>query len=238
LDKSLQYAIKNNEPIYDVNTPRTDFLNPTNVAKGIATIPLDELGRMTFAEAVIKGQKNTKFERDWLEVVDSAKKGKTLPRKIYMQGTESIYDMSPNEQWVRVSTPDAVQLEGAAMNHSVGGYKTDAGYGKGGKEAFNSGATRVYSLRNEKGKPAVTVEATWDKDNGLKITEIRAKFNSEPNEQEKQALFELFDVLGPKDIYKRGTYTRTREGEVLSSENGTEVQWAKLYDDYLAYKNQ
>jgi hypothetical protein len=238
LDKSLQYALKNNEPIYDVGSPSTDFLSPANVAKGIATIPLDELGRMTFAEAVIKGQKNTKFDRDWLEVVESASKGKTLPRKVYMEGTEPIYEINPNQQWVRVSTPDAVQLEGAAMNHSVGRYKTDVGYGKGGKEAFSSGATRVYSLRNEKGKPAITVESTWDKDNGLKITEIRAKFNSEPNEQEKQAIFELFDVLGPKDIYKLGSYTRTREGDILSSKDGTEVQWAKLYDDYLAYKNQ
>ncbi len=155
-----------------------------------------------------------------------------------MEGTQPIYEINPNEQWVRVSTPDAVQLEGAAMNHSVGGYKTDAGYGKGGKEAFNSGATRVYSLRNEKGKPAVTVESTWDKDNGLNITQIKGKFNSEPNQQEKQAIFELFDVLGPKKIHRSESYGRTREGDILPSESVTQVEWAKLYDDYLAYKNQ
>ena len=53
--------------------------------------------------------------------------------------------------------------EGKAMAHSVGGYEPESlggsvEYGHGGWPAIKNGTAEVYSVRNAKGKPAVTIE--------------------------------------------------------------------------------
>jgi hypothetical protein len=234
-EQSLLYAAEKGEPIYDVMGTYTDFMNARNVAQGIASIPVGELGRMSFPEAVIKGAQNMRFKRDWEAVIDNAKAGKPVPKEIYFQGTNPVYELSKDQKWVRIMTPDAVELEGAAMRHSIGGYKTSSSYNLGGKPAFESGLARVFSLRNEKGIPQVTVESKFTDDKGLEITQIKSKFNSMPTPEEKKALFELFDNLGPTS-FKSDTYSSTRTGDRL--EEAKTVDWGNEYQDYLKYKNK
>jgi hypothetical protein len=234
-EQSLLYAAEKGEPIYDVMGTYTDFMNARNVAQGIASIPVGELGRMSFPEAVIKGAQNMRFKRDWEAVIDNAKAGKPVPKEIYFQGTQPVYELGKDQKWVRIMTPDAVELEGAAMRHSIGGYKTSSSYNLGGKPAFESGLARVFSLRNEKGIPQVTVESKFTDDKGLEITQIKSKFNSMPTPEEKKALFELFDNLGPTS-FKSDTYSSTRTGDRL--EEAKTVDWGNEYQDYLKYKNK
>jgi hypothetical protein len=232
----LLYAATKEEPIYDVtHTPSMDFLNPRNLSEAIASIPVSDLERMTFPEAVVKGSQNMRIKRDRGLVLEKARDGKTVPKEIYFDGTKPVYEIDKNQQWVRVLSPDAVELEGAAMRHSIGGYKTSDSYNLGGRDAFNSGLARVFSLRNQKGIPQVTVEAKFTDKDGLFIKEIRSKFNSEPTQEEKNAVFQLFDTLGPEKIGST-KYVTNRSGNSLKEEDQVTVNWGDLYNQYKSYK--
>jgi hypothetical protein len=233
----LAYAGQKGEAIYDVMTPSLNFLKPSNVAESIASIPVSELERMTFPEALIRGEQNLRLKRDWQAVVENARDGKPVPKDIFFIGTNPVYEANKNQKWVRVMTPDAVELEGAAMRHSIGGYKTSNSYNLGGKDAFNSGLARIFSLRNEKGVPQVTIETKFTDEGGLEITQggVRSKFNSEPTAAEKSAVFQLFDTLGPKNI-KPTKYTVSRAGDSLDEPKT--IDWGQEYADYLKYKNK
>jgi len=234
--ESMLYAVKNTEPIYDVGQPSLDFLKASNLAEGIASIPLKDLQRMSFPEAVIKGTKNMKLVRDWQEVLKNAESGKNLPKQLYFKGTEPVKELGENLQWVRVTSPDAVELEGAAMRHSVGGYKTSNSYNLGGKDAFNQGRARIYSLRDSKGVPQVTVEVEALPNGELNVTrQIQAKFNSEPTAEQKRAIFRLFDELNPSSM-RSTVYSRDRTGSSLKED--AVVNWGNEYQDYLKYKNK
>jgi hypothetical protein len=238
IDKSLQYALKNEEPIYDLShSPSLGFLNDRNVAEGIMTIPAKERNNMSFPEAIIKGEKNLKFEKDWQLVIAQARKGKPLPKKTYMEGTEPLYNVNDKSEWVRVVTPNAVELEGAAMGHSVGDYKTKLDYGQGGKEAFKNGTARVFSLRNDKGVPSLTVETSFKNDE-YKIHQVKSVFNSEPSTAEKKIIFELFDKLRPTRVHTYEKYYKTRAGEDIPSDDQIKLDWSNLYNDYKLYKNK
>ena len=74
-----------------------------------------------------------------------------------------IRDSYMNDEWVRLATPEAAQLEGFLMNHSVGLY-ADPGtrYNAGGREGFLSGKARVFSLRDSNtGQPKVTMDVSY-----------------------------------------------------------------------------
>jgi hypothetical protein len=181
--------------------------------------PVKELKNMSFPEAVIRGEKNLKFERDWQEVIAQAEKGKPLPKKIYMEGTEPLYKVDDKSQWVRVVSPNAVELEGAAMGHSVGKYKTESSYGKGGKEAFKAGTARVFSLRNEKGIPSLTVETTF-KDDAYQIHQVKSVFNSEPSAAEKKIVFSYCGVSNLIRHYKKSLCNLMQSLLVNHTNNG------------------
>lgn len=237
-EKAVMMAAEKGEPIYDLSTSSTgfDILNPRVVAQGIATIPVADLERMSFPEAIIRGAQNTLLERSGDAVVAAVEKGKSIPQKFYTEGVTPIKGLE-DAGWVTVNTPFAVKLEGAAMKHSVGGYADVGSYGHGGKEAFLSGKAKVFSLRPEGGKPAVTVEARVDPD-GLYISQVKAPYNSAPTPQEKQKIFELFDSLRPYDFKAKNQpeqYSRTRTGDTTDASS---INWAEEYSNYLQYRNK
>jgi hypothetical protein len=237
--QSLLYAAKKEQPIYDLaSSPDLNFLDPKNVAEDVVSIvaagSLKDLQRMTFPEAVIRGAQNMRFKRDWQTVIQTARDGKTVPKEVYFKDTSPVYEIDKNQQWVRIMSPDAVELEGAAMRHSVGDYKYKDSYGHGGKEGFKSGRARIYSLRNEKGVPKVTVQTEFT-DDGLDITQVKSKFNSAPTKEEQRAVFELFDTLGPRKITSE-TYRYDRAGNSLDEADRPTVNWGDLYNQYKSYK--
>jgi hypothetical protein len=232
--QTMLYAVRGDQPIYDVMQPSMDFLRTGNLAESLASIPVKDLQRMSFPEAVVQGTKNMKLSRDWQEVVSNAKEGKKIPKEIYFKGTNPVYEIDKNQQWVRILSPDAVELEGAAMRHSVGDYKYKDSYGHGGKEGFKTGRARIYSLRNEKGVPKVTVQTEFT-DDGLDVTQVKSKFNSAPTKEEQRAVFELFDTLGPRKITSE-TYRYDRAGNSLDEADRPTVNWGDLYNQYKSYK--
>jgi len=233
-EKAVKMAAEKGEPIYDIAvSPGLEILSANNIAKGIATIPLEDLDRMSFPEMVIRGAKNTLLDRSFDEVIAKAKAGKTIPLKFFKEGVSPL-NVVENANWVAVETLPAVKLEGAAMNHSVGDYATSDFYGLGGKKAFLEGKAKVFSLRGKDGKPQLTVEARNDPE-GLFITQVKAPYNSLPTEAEQKELFKFFDAIKPIGFKSSTTpekYRHTRAGEDIELENQPTINWAEEYSRY------
>lgn len=129
------------------------------------------------------------------------------------------------------------------MRHSIGNYALDPSYGFGGKKAFETGKAQVFSIRNAEGKPIVSMDALVSENGYPVIGEIRSIFNSEPNEQEKQAIFKAFDTLltpyfGKNPRLLEGalpsnTYSHSREGNKLPPDQKTQIDWWQAYTNFL-----
>ena len=237
--KSMQMAVDKNERIYDLSNvyPSLEVFDPKLAAEGIATIPVKDLQNMTFPEALVRGMQNTLFERNGDAVIAALEKGNSIPKKFYAEGVTPIKGLE-SVGWVTVDTPFAVKLEGAAMKHSVAGYAEKGSYGLGGREAFLEGKAKVYSLRPGLGKPEVTVEARMDPE-GLFLNQVKGPFNSAPTPEEKQKIFELFDMLRPyKFKLAAERYRNTRGGERLPDDQTIEVNWGEEYANYQKYLNK
>jgi hypothetical protein len=241
----VMYAARHGEPIYDMDSmyPRLEYLDPDTVIPALASV-VNDLDRMSFPEALVRGMKKTEVLRNDEAAIERAAQGKNVPLELFQRGIEPIAPIG-DFSLVRVKSPFAVRMEGAAMRHSIGNYALDPQYGLGGKKAFESGDTQVFSIRNVEGKPIVSMDAEMDYDIDAfyghpKIDQIRAVFNSEPNEQEKQVVFKAFDALYPNldssDLAKFlpvVKYKNTREGLTLPVEDRTEIDWWQEYTNYL-----
>ena len=76
-----------------------------------------------------------------------------------------VYKAYPEQdmRWVQLNRPGQFAAESEAMGHSVRGYEPPEGggyssYGHGGWEAIKEGRAKIYSLRDKRGEPHVTIE--------------------------------------------------------------------------------
>jgi hypothetical protein len=243
-EKTILEAVKRGQPIYDVRIagPEFDILSDSTAAQGIASLSLKDIEKMSYPEMIIRGAQNTLLNRSTEELFKAARDGKPVPKKFFSEGVTPIKGLE-NTGWVSVDTPFAVQLEGAAMRHSVGDYAKKEGYGHGGKEGFLSGKAKVFSLRPEKAEPVITVESRVDPD-GLYISQVKSVYNSLPTQEEKAQIFRLFDNLrdkyGALDFKAKlepEAYKFTRTGKSIEKDI-PKVNWAEEYSNYLSYKNK
>jgi hypothetical protein len=243
-EKTILEAVKRGQPIYDVRIagPEFDILSDSTAAQGIASLSLKDIEKMSYPEMIIRGAQNTLLNRSTEELFKAARDGKPVPKKFFSEGVTPIKGLE-NTGWVSVDTPFAVQLEGAAMRHSVGDYAKKEGYGHGGKEGFLSGKAKVFSLRPEKAEPVITVESRVDPD-GLYISQVKSLYNSVPTPEEKAQIFKLFDNLrdkyGALDFKAKlepEAYKFTRTGKSIEKDI-PKVNWYEEYSNYLQYRNK
>jgi hypothetical protein len=81
-----------------------------------------------------------------------------------------VYKAYPEKdmRWVQLNRPGQFAAESEAMGHSVRGYEPREGggspyYGHGGYDAIKEGRAKIYSLRDKKGEPHVTIEVKTDR---------------------------------------------------------------------------
>ena len=87
---------------------------------------------------------------------------------------ETLDDAFKNMNELRLE--DALKYEGDTMAHCVGGYCPDVVEGK----------SRIYSLRDDKGQPRVTIEvAPWRSSQGESLSEFEARLRTDPNRPEE-----------------------------------------------------
>lgn len=96
----------------------------------------------------------------------------------------------PAERGRRLALEDALKYEGDTMGHCVGGYCDDVA----------SGRSKIYSLRDAKGQPHVTVEVR-PKGGSDDVGGIDGLINQLSSDEYKQ----LKDVLGGKDPYSHAS---------------------------------
>lgn len=239
LPSGVQGALQRQQPVYDISQPYSDFLSPQQVAENISVLPANKLKNMSFADAMIEGSKKMKVYRDYDSAVLQAEKSGTVPKEVAELFTKPFLKGTAGE-WKQITDPRATKLEGKLMNHSVGGYAEGENYGTaytglpyGGKKAFDEGLVKVYSLRDEKGLPTVTVEmAKSDAGKGDKwnVTQIRSRFNSEPSQKYWE---DIFKFLEKGDAHlgqiKQNSYNMDATGKATS---GSVVNWGAAYRDW------
>lgn len=240
---AVMYAARHGEPIYDLDSmyPRLEYLEPDTVIPALASV-VDDLDRMSFPEALVRGMQKTTVFRNDEAAISRAAQGKSVPIELFQRGVEPIAPIG-DFSLVRVKSPFAVRMEGAAMRHSIGNYALDAEYGVGGKKAFESGDTQVFSIRNAQGRPIISMDAEMI-EGRPSFDQIRAVFNSEPNAQEKEAIFKAFDAFFPDvepgklDIFLPSVrYKDTRDGHKLPLNEQTRIDWWQEYTNYLRKKD-
>jgi hypothetical protein len=136
----------------------------------------DDLKKMSVTQAVEFVAKVNKFRADKMQQarleaqknVDVFKEYPTVP------GTAEAN--KKGLRWAQLNKPGQFAYESDHMGHSVRGYEPpDKGgtthYGLGGWDAIQSGKARVYSLRDKKGEPHVTIEVKggkpWNERSGV-----------------------------------------------------------------------
>lgn len=239
LPEGVKGALQRQQPIYDINEPYMSMFSPKNVAENIAVIPANKLKNMSFADAMIEGSKQMNVYRNYDAAVAKAERGGTIPKQVLEMFTKP-FTKGKTGEWLQITDPRATALEGKLMNHSVGGYKEGSSYGAeytglpyGGKKAFDEGLVKVYSLRDDKGMPTVTLEmAKSDAGKGDKwnITQIRGRFNSEPAADQWDDIFKFIEK-GEKHVgqIKQNSYNRNAAGESVP---GSAVNWGSAYRDW------
>lgn len=170
-------------PVYSAGSPRGYPISVTNNDLGFThlvdelknamslrselppslRIDPDDLKKMSMAQAVERVAKINEWRADAAKQAQlEAQKNVDIFREYpTVPGTEVKNESGL--RWAQLNKPGQFKYESDHMGHSVRGYEPveqggSASYGLGGWEAIQSGKAKVYSLRNAKGEPHVTIE--------------------------------------------------------------------------------
>lgn len=222
------WALKNEQPIYDISNPRFEFLDPKVLAETIQSLDPKKLKNMSFEQAVIEGTKNMQVFREYDTAVERAARGLSVPKEVVSMFTKPVLKTDAGE-WVQLTNPAATKLEGKLLHHSIGGYADNPNYNLGGPEAFRSGKAQVFSLRQEKtALPEITIEAEKTKD-GLKITQIKGNYNSFPSHRAED-VFKFMEKHPDIVHINSDYYPKNNVGAELEQKIG--VDWQTSYDHW------
>ena len=221
-----------------------EFLNVLNDAEG-AGLPMDlavrpeSLGRMTFPQAVERVGRINQFrakemERAALSNLDSPAvrtfKEYTENNPMGLRWTELAPPKSggPAGYDIEGELSKALKYEGDTMGHCVGGYCPDV----------MAGRSRIFSLRDAKGEPHVTIEtspitlqnaAAIDKEIGDLYSEY---YNvADPDDASLDADFEKWVSTTAPDVYQR--FVEQGPKERIVQIKGKQNRAPK--DDYLPF---
>ena len=176
----LARAYEQGEMVYDIEPKDWDrglnFLSPERLAEQLTTFTADEIRGRSFPDLVVEAQ--TRFLPPAVEQrklarqikrdsssIGAEERNARVPTKFKTEvGVTSVYPME-DRTWYSLETDGAVELEGALMNHSVGGYSsqspTDFAYSDWQKKDFADKRTLVFSLRDKDGRSRVTTDINF-----------------------------------------------------------------------------
>jgi hypothetical protein len=211
LPKAFRTAIEKGEPIYDIN-PRSELntmLAPKELVRYLRTLSPEKIKNLRFDDAVKGSLKLQEEIAERKQFVQRISDNKPVPDKVFLEGVsapivtygkESQY---PGFTWRRITDPEATTIEGAYVGHSVGGFAEGGRYGPKKHKEFVKGDVKIYSLRDERGRPVTTVEV-FDIPGSPKVaTQIRGAGRATGNTMPKPyglALVDLFNDIGVTSI--------------------------------------
>lgn len=99
-----------------------------------------------------------------IEYHESLKKKAALPSAIVEDGMEPVHTFDDGYYWAKLSGRSSLDREGELMGHCVGSYYDEV----------KSGTTEIYSLRDTKNLPHITIETSGK---SLEVVQIKGKQN-------------------------------------------------------------
>ena len=173
----LKRAYEQGEMVYEIEPNKwsegLNFLSPQELAEQLLAFTEDEIRGRSFPDLVVDAQ--TRFmlpmvqQRRLARQIDrdsssigADQRNARVPTELKTEvGVTPVYE-TPNRTWYSLDTDGAVELEGALMNHSVGGYSSSRTgplqYSNRKKKDFADGTTKVFSLRDKDGRSRVTTD--------------------------------------------------------------------------------
>jgi len=150
LQPHVRQAVAKGEPIY-ASTGGASRMMPINEMRDyLFTRTPAEIKNMGVVDVAVKA-------REWHQMLDKASRSpESFTKKQLYAGTSPFMKLE-KDSWVDVKTPEALAIEGCIMGHCVGKLPS---YAKGVQE----GTTKIFSLRDGKGVPHVTVQVLADSD--------------------------------------------------------------------------
>jgi hypothetical protein len=174
----------------------------------------DDLSKMNVPRVVELVDKINKWRVDNIKNLQLEE---TLKADLYKAYPEQRY------RWVQLNRPGQFAAESDAMGHSVRGYEPpDKGgsdyYGLGGFKAIQSGEAKVYSLRDEKGQPHVTIEVATEP------TEVMTPSQFYHSDLAPQSLFDRLDRIDEQALNK--------DPSLWERATRDSPEYQKYYEDY------
>ena len=166
-------------------------------------------------ESLPEGSSFQKLPTGMMQVVDNSGKPLTVPAK---DEAHALRLLAKERGYKNLE--DALKYEGDKMGHCVGGYCPDVAAGK----------TKIYSLRDAKGEPHVTIEVTPHNPNleaiyaRENLPELYAKYTSNRNEY-----FNSWPEFLKREAPELLTATENKIVQIKGKGN------AKPKDDYLPF---
>lgn len=199
-------AVSRGDKIYDVDVSPKDETRFLHWVDYLNTLP----------PATIRGISIKQLEKkvtDWDSKLASAKTKKQVQ---VTEGVKPIKTYPTGYTWVELTGRDALALEGDKMGHCVGGDDYV-------KQVAN-GSTKIYSLRDKKDEPHVTIDYSTYKNI---IVQIKGKSNNPPIPKYHEYIIDFVNnELKPKkiddtDVLRMGLILSEDNAKILSLEDYT-----------------
>lgn len=218
----------------ELKPPSGPDLAPAGVPAEMARAPKKE---KTLEELVSAPMEAAGSRRDWERISngmrEEVKAGQpvSLPKEDLMKYVQPIKPVSDGLQWVKITNPVGLVLEGGAMNHSINRYASKGNYSHGGLEAIQQGRAEVFSLRDPStGRPVVTMDVEVFPNGDRRITQIKGPSNSDPS-RFRQQIFEFMDDPKMRVVYADSNFYKNTptEGTLPKEYN---IYWQSEFDDW------
>jgi hypothetical protein len=229
LPKELRTAIEKKQPIYDLNPQGAlkKILDEESLVDYLATLPVNQINNMRYEDAIRGSVKLQALRKERKVLVSRIRDNKPVDGKPFLEGVSaplvSYPEGSPLQgyTWRRLEKPDATELEGAYLKHSVGGYADDGSYSSKDKKDFRAGTIKVYSLRDPRGLPVTTVEVKEIPGLGPAVTQVKGVGRATGNAQ--------LSSLGDKELALSTNYVDPALVDLFRKLNVTGIQESDSY---------
>jgi hypothetical protein len=238
MPKALRTAMEKEQPIYDMSPVGAlqDLLDERSLVDYLATLPVNQINNMRFEDAISGSAKLKALKNERRVLVSRIKENKPVDASVFLQGTSAPLLSYPEGSrlagytWRRLEKPEATELEGAYIGHSVGGYSDEGFYSSEKKQAFRSGTNKVYSLRDPRGFPVTTVEVQDVGGLGPVVQQVKGVGRATGNapvstmNRDQQALVANYVDPAVVDLFKTLGVVRVQEASMHLGDLAKEYQ--------------
>jgi hypothetical protein len=195
LPPHIRQAITQGDPVF-TNILSMNALKLGELKDYLSTRSANEIKNMGFADALAKSSQ-------WHEMLANAKSNpEKFSRKELFAGTEPIAKAKDDYSWVDVKTKEALTIEGCIMGHCVGNRPSYL-------EGVVNGTKKIYSLRDKKGVPHVTIEL--NKTNQVPMYNWDGSVRQEVDPSKKDAFNQVAQIKGTANTPAENYFSQINE---------------------------